>query len=69
MNYKDRIAELLDIYIERNKKLKDSYNENIMIVDLYEELIPLINSSYNDIIENKLRIYLLLNAIYKNDIY
>ena len=69
MNYKDRIAELLDIYIERNKKLKDSYNENIMIVDLYEELIPLINSSYNDIIENKLRISLLLNAIYKNDIY
>lgn len=69
MNYKDRISELLDIYIERNKKLKDSYNENTMIVDLYEELIPLINSSYNDIIENKLRISLLLNAIYKNDIY
>ena len=69
MNYKDRILELLDIYIERNKKLRNLYNENIMKKDLYEELLPLINSSYDEIIDNKLIIAMLLNTIYNNNIY
>jgi len=69
MNYKERILELLDIYLERNKMLRTSYNENLMKKDLYEELIPLINSSYDEIIDNRLRISLLLSAIYNNNIY
>ena len=69
MNYKENIVELLNIYLERNKELKIEYEILNTKKALYEELIPMLDDSYDNIIENKLSISILLNTIYGNSVY
>ncbi len=69
MNYKENIVELLNIYLERNKELKREYEILNTKKALYEELIPMLDDSYDNIIENKLSISILLNTIYGNSVY
>lgn len=69
MNTKEKLLELIDIYLERNKKLKKSYNDNITNKQLYEELFVIFNMDFADIVNNRLMISIILNTIYKNNIY
>ena len=67
MEYKEEIIELLKEYIDIKKKDKKKYEELFTKKALYEELINVINVNYEELINNRLNISLLLNAIYDNE--
>ena len=67
MEYKEEIIELLKEYIDIKKNDKKKYEELFTKKALYEELINVINVNYEELINNRLNISLLLNAIYDNE--
>ena len=67
MNYLEKLKELLNRYIEENKVLKETYSKNLVLKDLYEELLACLN--YDKLKDNRLLIPLLFKEIYNNDIY
>ena len=71
MQYQAEIVRLINLFIERNKELKQRYEENTNNKGLYEELIGLLEVVNHQIIDDnsKIRISTLLYNIYKNDIY
>ena len=69
MRNEERLEKLLDSYIQENKNQKDTYNKNIVIRDLYKELLLLLSGNYDDIKNNKMAISLLFTSIYKDSIY
>jgi len=69
VDYREEIIKLLNEYIDRNWKLKKSYEDNVVKRDLYIGLLPLINSNFDTIMDNRLSISILLNSIYDNNTY
>lgn len=67
MKYKEEIIELLKEYIDIKKNDKKKYEELFTKKILYKELINVINVNYEELINNRLNISLLLNAIYDNE--
>ena len=69
MNIQKKLEKILDNYIKQNKIILSEY-ENIKNKSFkYNELINLLNSNYNEIINNKDIIFLFLNSIYENNNY
>ena len=64
-----KIEQLLDRYIEINKKKQEEYDKNKTIIDLYDQLFIYLDKGYDWINENKLVISILFNTIYNNNIY
>ena len=60
MEYKEEIIELLKEYIDIKKNDKKKYEELFTKKALYEELINVINVNYEELINNRLNISLLL---------
>ena len=67
MDLTQKLIELLNQYIEENKKIKEQYNQKRTNQTLYEEI--LIALKEKDIKETKIFIPILLNTIYGNNIY
>ena len=65
----ERISELLGIYLSEQAEKRRNYDELKMKKDLYDELLPYLYASYEEINDNKILIPLLLKTIYGNDIY
>lgn len=69
MNNIQRIEQLLDRYIEINKKKKVEYENNKTKIDLYKQLFIYLDNGHDSIKENTLIISILFNTIYNNNIY
>ena len=64
-----KLEKLLDMYIEKDKQNKRTYQDKLIKKDLYEELFNLFSSDYDEMKDNSLPIGILFNSIYNNDIY
>lgn len=73
MNIQQKLEKLLDLYIEQNKKIESEYLEKSNLKNLYEELLSILNiennDNYDNIKQNNTMVSILLNNIYKTDIY
>lgn len=67
MDLTQKLIELLNNYIEENKKLKEKFNKKRTNQTLYEELITTLKEQ--PIEESKIFVPILLNTIYGNNIY
>ena len=67
MDSKEKLITLLDKYQDEYKKMKEKYKIKRTDQTLYEELINILTEGSLE--ENKLSISMLLDTIYKDDIY
>ena len=64
-----RIIELLEKYIKELKQKKEKLVQDITFKPLYEELLPKLKATPEEIEEQKFEISLLFSTLYKDDIY
>lgn len=69
MNYIEEIKDLLTVFIERNKETRKQYESLNTNKYLYEELFNFLNSDYENMVENKIFISILLNTLYDDNMY
>jgi len=69
MNIQKKLEKVLDNYIKQNKIISSEYENIKNKCYNYNELINLLNTNYNEILNNKHIILLFLNSIYENDNY
>jgi len=69
MDNKEKIINILNKYIEQNKKLKEEKENLISKISLYEELLNLLKLDNSSLLENSIMFSILLETIYNNRIY
>ena len=58
-----KLEKLLDMYIEKDKQNKRTYQDKLIKKDLYEELFNLFSNDYDEMKDNSLPIGILFNSI------
>lgn len=69
MNSREMLLSLIDRYILDDKAKKKQYNDNQVMIDLYNEVLEMLRGDYQEIKDNSLCISILFDTIYHNDIY
>lgn len=69
MNSREMLLNLLDRYILEDKTRRNKYNNNEVMIDLYDEVLNILSGNYQDIKDNSLYISILFDTIYRNNIY
>ncbi len=69
MNSREMLLSLIDRYILEEADRRKQYNDNQVMIDLYEEVLKILKGDYQEIKDNSLCISILFDTIYHNDIY
>ena len=69
MNSREMLLSLIDRYILEEADRRRQYNDNQVMIDLYEEVLKILKGDYQEIKDNSLCISILFDTIYHNDIY
>ncbi len=69
MNSREMLLSLIDRYILEEADRRKQYNDNLVMIDLYEEVLKILKGDYQEIKDNSLCISILFDTIYHNDIY
>ena len=68
MNSREMLLSLIDRYILEEADRRKQYNDNQVMIDLYEEVLKILKGDYQEIKDNSLCISILFDTIYHNDI-
>ena len=63
------LLSLIDRYILEEADRRKQYNDNQVMIDLYNEVLKILKGDYQEIKDNSLCISILFDTIYHNDIY
>lgn len=69
MNSREMLLSLIDRYILEEADRRKQYNDNQVMIDLYNEVLKILKGDYQEIKDNSLCISILFDTIYHNDIY
>ena len=68
-DYMEKIIAIINTFLNNGKLKSNEYYTNSVNIDLYNEVINLLNNDISIINDNKLNICLLLDTIFQNSSY